>query len=389
MALVDTPSAEPAVNQDLIDQALKLITAGTVASRADLRRELSVSASTASNIARVLISRGEVVEDGMTASTGGRPAVALRATKRPEIIALAEVGTSHVRLGLSRNHGEVTDTSEMPVNLSGDPRDALTAIVEAWQASVNKAAPDHPVIDRCAIALPGPVRTSDQRVITPARMPGWHGTDVVSLLSDIAGVPTIVDNDARAGARGEAAQRIHEFSQFIYVKAGSGIGASFVVSGTPFEGAFGLAGDIAHTPVGAVEDVPCACGKVGCLEVLASGAAIRRIVREEGVEASSMLDLIEKAQEATPVVTSAMRQAGTLLGLALAPLVNFLNPEAVVLGGSLSSVGSFKASARAALYDQCLPMSSESLAIETSKTSRDAALHGLAILSRTYQATSV
>ncbi|OKL53362.1 hypothetical protein BSZ39_09910 [Bowdeniella nasicola] len=380
MSLVDTG---PPVNQDLTDQALELITRGLVTSRTDLRHELQISASTASNIVRALIARGDVVEDGMTASTGGRPAVALRSTKRPELIALAEVGTSHVRLGFSSNHGDIGHTSEIPLDLSGPPSDALKTIVKAWHRVATSEFPDHPGIDQCALALPGPVRLSDQRVINPSRMPGWHGVDVVSLLSDIAEVPAVVDNDARAGARGEAARREGEFSQFIYVKAGSGIGASLAIDGEPFSGAFGMAGDLAHTPVGPKQEVYCACGKVGCLEILASGAAIRRTLSDQGEQVTSMLDIIQGAQQGNPIFTSAIRQAGTLVGLALAPLVNFLNPAAVILGGSLSSISSFKASARAALYDQCLPMSSENLAIVTSLTGPDAALHGLAELART------
>ena len=77
-----------------------------------------------------------------------------------------------------------------------------------------------------------------------------------------------------------------------------------------------------------------------------------------------------------------VRHAGGLLGVALSGLVNFLNPDAVVIGGALSSLDVYVAAARGVLYERCLPSMTQSLSIEASIAGPDAALVGLGHLVR-------
>jgi predicted NBD/HSP70 family sugar kinase len=213
-------------------------------------------------------------------------------------------------------------------------------------------------------------------VVGPSRMPGWHGSRPVSILGGLHGVPVTVENDARAAALGEFQGRGTRADTMIYVKAGTGIGAGLVLGGRLYTGAGGLAGDIAHVRV-TDEPTLCACGRVGCLEAVASGAAIRSQLAADGVPTADVQELVALGQQLQPEVSAALRTAGDRLGRALAPLVNFLNPSVVAVGGALSGIDSFVASVRSALYDYCLPMCTQDLAIEAAVAGRDAALLGL------------
>ena len=166
----------------------------------------------------------------------------------------------------------------------------------------------------------------------------------------------------------------------IYIKAGSAIGGAYLVDGTPLVGQGGLAGDISHIPIEAAAGRPCKCGNVGCLETIASADSIRADLAASGLVYENNAQLLAAARGGVPEVATAIRQAGTLLGLSVAHLVSFLAPQGVIVGGALSAVDAFSAGVRAALHQSCLPSIMENLVIESSRSGRDAALWGLSSL---------
>ncbi|EEH64095.1 ROK family protein [Gleimia coleocanis DSM 15436] len=370
-------SRVPPVKQELLHAALQLFQSGLATSRNDLRNQLQISASTASNLSRLLLQKGLISEEGTYASTGGRPASRFKATTYTSIIAVGELGTNHALLGITDEVGNLVITSEIKIAITEGPQSVIKKLCKEWRTLLNKTHLQNEKFAACALALPGPVSSTTQRVTNPARMPNWHNVPITDFLTEELGCPAYIDNDARAAAYGEVGSSERNYQNFIYVKTGSGIGACCVIDGQPYSGGAGVGGDITHTFSYPPTDTPCACGRIGCLETIASGYSIRQILAGQGLVLENMRALVETADQADPRVTSALRIAGQRLGEALAPLVNFLNPEAVVLGGSLSEVGIFKAAVRAALYNACLSMTSEELDVVLSTHRRFSALIGL------------
>lgn len=361
-------------------QALALITNGSARSRRELKERMNLSASTISTVVRRLIERGAIEEFGSENSTGGRRPMRLRATRGDTGWLVAELGSGHLRLGLSRADEDVPATQELELDIASGPDAATGAILDGWQTLLDNSPSTQ--ITSAAVAFPGPISATTGELVTPSRMPGWHGSHITTDLSSAIGVPVLAENDARAAALGESTVRGDSFESFIYVKAGSGIGGAFFRHGELLYGGTGLAGDITHVPVPGAGDHPCSCGRQGCLETVASGAAIRRELESKGMQAGSVADVLELALTFEPAATSAVRQSGKHLGNALSPLVNFLNPSAVLIGGSLSSIDAFVAAVRSAVYDSGLAMNTQALTIEHSAAGRDAALIGLTRLAR-------
>lgn len=368
------PAATRRRNDSSVDAAHRLIAAGTATSRAEVATELGVSASTASLLVKALVAEGLVHEVGVGESTGGRRPTRLQATTPVGTIAVAELGGSHVRYGLCDLAGQILCRDEFRIDIAEGPDRVLAALAARWDDLVGPTDGRPPLA--AALALPGPVNAHTGEVVGPSRMPGWHGVRPVEVLARLYGVPATVENDARAAALGEFVARGQQADEMIYVKAGTGIGAGMVAGGRLFTGANGVAGDIAHVRV-TDEPTLCTCGRVGCLEAVASGAAIRSQLDADGVPTADVRDLVDRGQELQPEVSSALRTAGDRLGRALAPLVNFLNPRMVIVGGALSGTDSFVAAVRSALYDYCLPMCTQELTIEAAMAGPDAALRGL------------
>ena len=269
---------------------------------------------------------------------------------------------------------------EHSFDIASGPDAVLASLCQTWEELVG----EHPGLDilAAAVALPGPVSAQTGELIAPARMPGWHGLRVGDVLEEAMGIPVRVENDARAAALGEYVVRDESLGDFIYVKAGTGIGAGLISGGQLFHGGTGVAGDITHSPVPGGEGRACSCGRIGCLETVASGAAIRRELTDQGLSVPSIREVIDLAVTFEPAATTALRRSGKQLGTALSPLVNFLNPSAVVIGGALSSVDAYVAAVRSAIYDSSLAMTTQDLLITTATAGSDSALLGLSRIAR-------
>lgn len=361
---------------DLARHAEQLIGAGDVASRPELSVALGVSAATASAVVRRLIRDGVVVESGPGPSSGGRRPTLLSIRRLPGYVAVAELGARHARIGVCDGRGELLQAADLDITIEAGLEAVLDLLTHAWSGLVEVGGIDGPLLG-VGLALPGPVDSARGEVISPARMPGWHGVRVTDVVPERLGVPVFVENDARAGALGEWVERGVSEGSLLYVKAGTGIGAAWVVDGVAYRGAAGIAGDVTHSRVRSDADLHCSCGNRGCLETVASGAAVRRTLAADGVVVAGLTELLALAVDSHPVVTTRLRSAGLMLGNALTPLVNFLNPHLVVLGGALSTVDAFVAGVRGELYDGCLPMCTQNLVIERSVSGPDAALLGL------------
>ena len=153
----------------------------------------------------------------------------------------------------------------------------------------------------------------------------------------------VVANDASVAAFGE--QRVGAGAgaeDVLLVTIGTGVGGGVVLGGQLVLGANGFAGEIGHVLV-ARDGRRCPCGNRGCIEAYASGSAIGAIAQERLAEgASSVLqdaeglagpDVSRAAAAGDELAQSVLADAGGWLGVALASLVNVLDPQLVLIGG--------------------------------------------------------
>lgn len=209
-------------------------------------------------------------------------------------------------------------------------------------------------------------------------MPGWDGLDVAAELTRLAGVPAVVDNDANLMALGEHISRGADVDDFVFVKASSSIGGGVIVGSQLHHGHHGMAGDISHVIVHGAPSTPCSCGRNGCLDAVAGGAAIVASLQEAGVAVTDTPQVLELARNGHPLATQMLREAGIRTGTILATVVNFSNPQRIVLGGTLSEAGAFVAGVKSAIYTECLPLATDGLEIDVSQAKERGGIIGAA-----------
>ncbi|ALG05872.1 ROK family transcriptional regulator [Kibdelosporangium phytohabitans] len=351
-------------------EILRLVSSGEASSRTDLARILGLARSTVSLRVQELIDAGLLTETGDGPSRGGRRPRVLRPAGDGGYVIGADFGANHIRIGAYDLSGEQQHITEVELDIAAGPETCLGTLLD----TVGGILPGQRLLG-VGIGLPGPVNFEDGRVERPARMPGWHGFGVRDWLSERLDVPVAVDNDANVVAIGELHTRNLGPEHLVVVKAGTGVGCGVIFSGVAHRGANGVSGDVSHVRVQAAGEKLCACGNTGCLETIASGAALAKSVgaRDTG-------HLVELANDAEPHATAAVRRAGGHLGEVLSTVVNFFNPHAVLLAGRLSSVEPYVAAVRGALYERCLPMATQNLTVAVAQAGRDAGPLGAGVL---------
>ncbi|WP_353111608.1 ROK family transcriptional regulator [Microbacterium sp.] len=354
---------------------LELVADGAARSRGELAERLGVAASTIGLRVQSLLDAGLLREAGDGTSRGGR---------RPRILTLADAGSlltadlggGHARIGRHSLSGGIERIETIAIDLSQGPTATLEKVSRVFDRFSESVR-----IRAIGIGLPGPVDIDTGSVDQPSRMPGWPGFPVGEHLRNRHSVPVAVDNDANLAALGEHRSQFGDARHSITVKAGTAIGSGIIVDGRIHRGATGAAGDITHTRIDGSGDIPCSCGNTGCLETVASGASLVRQMQERGyADVRSTEEVLSLARDADPEATTLVRTAGTHLGQALSGVVNFFNPHAVFLTGSMSASEPFLAAVRSRVYEACHPLSTQTLRIEAARTGADAILQGAARL---------
>ena len=318
-----------------------LRTNGT-ASRAELARRTGLSRSTVSTLVADLQRRGLVVERaGQFAGEGqpGRPAALLELD--PSAAAAVGVDFDHdkVRVAVSDLSRSVLAEASAPHDVDHDAQGALDLAAELAEQVLQEARLDRDRLLGVGIALAGPIDHDNGALHPSDVLPGWVGVDVADEMEERLKTPAYVDNDANLGALAEVTLGAGRNASFAaYVSISSGIGAGIIVEGRPYRGHRGTAGEIGHFVVDPQGPI-CRCGNRGCLETLASGPALLRLVQASRDDELTVRQMIELAREGDAGCRRAIADAGQVVGGVVAGLVNLFSPEMVVIGGDLGEAG--------------------------------------------------
>jgi predicted NBD/HSP70 family sugar kinase len=355
---------------------------GRAASRAALAKITGLSPSTVASRVDALIQQGHVIETGPGESRGGRRPRHLAVRGDVGLVGCIDLGVDRASFGLVDFAGSLVAERHMLLDIASGPRLVLTRAMEILADMVTAAGlPEHTRLRGISVGVPGPVSSETSRVVAPSRMPGWNGVSVAEVVQrDVPlplPLPVIVNNDANLMAAGElldGEESAH--ANQVLVKVGSGMGCGIISGGALYTGSNGWAGDISHVSVPGAAPVPCSCGRTGCLDALASGNALVREMQLAGHDVQSVEAMIDLARDSHPLATGLLRNAGVMTGGVLATIVNFFNPDRLVLGGVLADSSVFVAGVRSTLYADCLPMATEKLSVAVARFQGTAGLRG-------------
>ena len=337
------------VNKRVILDLIRFTPGGI--SRAELARQMDLTRSAISCIIDELKGMGLVDELETGPTTGGRRPILLAINPRYGYIVGIDMGATHLGILLTDFSAHVLEEIEYPFSVDDGPKSCLNQIDGYLSELLSRINLKVSHISSIGMNVPGPFVVETGKTSSPPIMPGWDGYPIRSHLEEIWKVPVTIGNDAEFGALGEWAYGAGRGeSNLVYIKVGTGVGAGLLLDGHIYRGTTGSAGEIGHITI--QENGPlCTCGNHGCLEAMAGGHAIARKAREaiqagRRTQLSAIspdqiraFDVAGAAQRGDLVAQQIIADAGLYLGIAVASLVNLVNPSIVVIGGGVSQLG--------------------------------------------------
>lgn len=263
-----------------------------------------------------------------------------------QIVLAADLGGTNLRMAAVDDAGNLVFRIKGETPQSGDAEEIVEAIVEAAEHCRKKLKDTK--IKGIAAAVPGSVNYKDGLIVKAPNLPMLDGFPLINALEKKLCTKAYLENDANAAAIGEnwlGASK--DFENSITVTLGTGIGGGIIIKNEILRGADGTAAEIGHICVEPFGN-KCGCGSFGCVEQYASATAVVRQAKELADESAAVTDLSEiknqkseeiykAAKNGDKIASEVFRRQGFYLGIALAGLINTLNPEVVVIGGGASA----------------------------------------------------
>jgi len=357
------------------NQILRAIGASGPVTRTELVARTGLSKAAMSGLTRELIEAG-LVHETDTVGGQGRPSAML--DMRPEgayfigvsmltdpaIVALADLkGNIVARLTMPRD----TD----PERFAQDLGEVVPKLLE-----MVPAAREH--LNGIGVALSGLIDQAQETCIESTLL-GWKDVPLARLVHKAVGLPTYIENDAKALALSEKLfGSARDMQNFTVVSLGDGIGCAHFIRDQLHRGAHGGAGEIAHSTI-EPNGLPCRCGKVGCLDTIASVYAQLALANSQGIEAKTLSDIETAATRGAAHAIALLHRAGNALGLAIANVIQINDPEMVLITHQEPAFsGLFATVVKQAIENNVLPRLSGRTPIRSQKLSDDVWARGAA-----------
>ena len=333
-----------------------------------------LSPATVSNLVRDLDTAGAVELE--PSIRNGRRAVLVSLATGNTLLAAIAFGDRDVRVAIGTGPRDIVGRQRMPLPADHAADEGMERASRLLLDLVEKAGKTMDDVRAVGVGIPAPVDRISGQVGSQSILPGWRGVAVADEMAGRLQAPVIVDNTSNLAALGELRCGVLQGIQHaVYIKLSHGVGAGLILDGEIFRGAAGTAGEIGHMTID--ENGPvCRCGNRGCLETYIGSRGLLEVLSASHGPLS-LRDVIHRALDGDPGCRRVLEDAGRHLGVAVAGVVNLVNPEVVVLGGQLAKVGAIITGPLRASLERCaIPSAAASVEVVLGELDTDADVVG-------------
>jgi predicted NBD/HSP70 family sugar kinase len=382
------PRAAETAAPSLVD-LLNLVRTGAASTRQELERQSEFGRAVVADRLTMLGDLGLVDESELGTATGGRAPRLVRFANRRAAILVATLDQTAIGVGVADLSGKLMTEHHEAADLTAPPDELTDRVSALFRWSMERHTPQGGIWG-ISLSVPGVVQGTtegDFLTTTPPVLPAWEGFPLVETLTRRFGVPVWMRSSVETMTMGE----LHAgagigMRSMLFIKVGRRIGAGIVCDGQLYRGAQGAAGLIGSLPAKSG-------GRDGTLDGLAGSDMIERegkLAAQDG-RSPMLADTLRRGGEITAIVVSQAAQmgdavstailsaSGHLIGQVVATLANGLNPELIVLSGSIVQTNDILLAAlREAVYGASHPFVTRDLRIIRSQMGSSAGLVGAA-----------
>ena len=323
---------------------MNLIRVNKAISKIELSQMTGLSPTAIGSITNELQTQGYIHETIAGASTGGRPPRLLELKAGSYYSIGVDFDVDCLNIVLIDITGDIIYQNSSKVTDGNSPEKIFEMIDYLSYSAIGKCISTKQKLLGIGVSIPGLIDRKNVEVIMVPNL-GWRNINIKSYMQKYKDVPLYLENESMASAICENwIGNCRGVENFICINIKSGIGSGIFINGGPYYGEGGTAGEIGHITVD--EDGPkCGCGNFGCLETMASAGYIvkkaKKMVRQgmssklinvEDIDNVSIDDIVKAARGGDEALIGILKDSGRYLGIAIATIVNMLNPQKIVIG---------------------------------------------------------
>lgn len=287
-----------------------------------------------------------------------------------------DLGGTQLKYGLINASGKIILKSQAP---SPPDINALINLIQKIWGELDRRYPRR--LKSAGFGFAGFFSLKEKKIKQSPNYPALNNFPLFPALRKIIPVPFAVHNDANLAAYGEylfgSGQNVHSL---VFLTVGTGLGSGLILEGELWQGKGGFAGELGHITVNP-EGLKCGCGNIGCLETEVSAPALIRNYQafSGNTDPLTAHDVYLRARAGDENAKKSFDRCGYFLGIALGIVINFLNPEKIIIGGGVMKSGHWLLRpARAEARRRSIAPSFASCKIEKARLGNDAGWMGAA-----------
>ncbi|APC40623.1 ROK family protein [Clostridium estertheticum] len=266
-----------------------------------------------------------------------------------------DLGGTNIAIGIVDENGKIiheesceTRSEREPQELIDDMIGLVLKVLDEYHMQLNE-------ITAIGVGIPG-LADKDGNVIFCVNL-GWRNVPLRKMLEDALHTPVYIDNDATVAALAEyESGSMQNCKSGLMLTLGTGIGGGIIINGEIYSGFNGVGSELGHTVIGE-NFYNCNCGRNGCLETFASSTAIIKYTKKLIMEMNEPTTITENvegnidnlnakiifdcAKKGDKIAALAVNRLIKYLGIGIINIVNFIDPEIIVLGGGIAGAGQY------------------------------------------------
>lgn len=306
-----------------------------------------------------------------------------------------DIGGTNVKIALVDTKGHIAYSNSVPTHAEMGYEYTVNNIKSVIKESLKETNTSIENVEGIGFGAPGQIDSKKGIVRLLPNIPGWVNVPLSEIMEKEFGVTTKVDNDVRVATLGELNFGAGKGCQnLVCITVGTGVGSGLVVNGQLVRGASMAAGELGHIIIERNDGEICGCGNTGCVEAYASGPSVVKLAYDyiQGGKSTKFKEMAsggqitpymvyEAAKQGDAVAKQIFTKVGGYLGVAMASVVNLLNPEKIIVGGGVAQAGDLLLDPiRETIKKRCLSVSAQAVEVVPAELGESAGVIGASLL---------
>ncbi|MGE5308852.1 MAG: ROK family protein [Deltaproteobacteria bacterium] len=299
---------------------------------------------------------------------------------RSHIIGI-DLGGTNLKIGLCDASCAILRKNVLSTASFEHKEHLIDSVVSSVDSMIREQGISRSSVIGVGIGLPGPIDVEKGIVHYFPNIPGWREVCLRDILQKRIRMRVCVDNDANLMALAEfKAGAARGARNAVCITLGTGVGGGLIIEGRLFRGSTHAAGEVGHIPIN-VDGPECGCGAFGCVESYTGNRRIAEEVRRVFRKDIPLEEVSRMARRGDPRALKIWENAGMRLGVALAGVVNLLNPDVIVIGGGVANAGRVLFNSIKKTIDcRAMPMQARHVKVRRAELMPDAGIIGACLL---------